>query len=326
MKKRTKESQSAFSPSEWRILKLLIEGRTSNESAEIAELPRKTVNRYRRRIITKLLRLALDERPAHETTAERPFDNDGPLAAADLRMMAILGLAGLCLTPAVTPVSATADAAPRGAPSDRRRLLTAIAQHLGRVVVALSAEANAGDEIIDALFGTTRRGIVISDVTGNIVRASGVFARTLGYTAADLRGKAIAAITAGDDGDIVPRLLADEPEVVTDRQYRAANGSVLWARERSALGPDRAGKPGYVVTRIDYFGNSGRDPLEVLSGREREVLGFVVSGHTSKEIASRLGISAASVDTYRRRLMLKLGIDDLPGLVRFAIRHGIGAT
>jgi DNA-binding CsgD family transcriptional regulator len=50
-----------------------------------------------------------------------------------------------------------------------------------------------------------------------------------------------------------------------------------------------------------------------------------VAGYTSKEIGSQLGISAASVDTYRRRLMLKLDVHDLPQLVRFAIRHGIGA-
>ena len=41
------------------------------------------------------------------------------------------------------------------------------------------------------------------------------------------------------------------------------------------------------------------------------------------EIAAGLGIAPTSVDTYRRRIMLKLGIRDLPGLVRFAMQHGI---
>jgi DNA-binding NarL/FixJ family response regulator len=36
-----------------------------------------------------------------------------------------------------------------------------------------------------------------------------------------------------------------------------------------------------------------------------------------------LSLSPKSVDTYRSRLMLKLGISDLPGLVKFAIRHGL---
>jgi DNA-binding NarL/FixJ family response regulator len=71
---------------------------------------------------------------------------------------------------------------------------------------------------------------------------------------------------------------------------------------------------------------SGSDPLERLSRREREVMELVVAGATSKEIAARLGISAASVDTYRSRLMAKLGTKDLPALVRLAIRHGISSV
>ncbi len=65
------------------------------------------------------------------------------------------------------------------------------------------------------------------------------------------------------------------------------------------------------------------DPLERLSGRERQVLNLVVEGRTSSEIAGLLGLSSKSIDTYRSRLMVKLGIDDLPALVKFAIRHGI---
>jgi FixJ family two-component response regulator len=59
------------------------------------------------------------------------------------------------------------------------------------------------------------------------------------------------------------------------------------------------------------------------AGIEREVLTGVIAGRTSKEIAAGLGIAPTSVDTYRSRIMLKLGIRDLPGLVRFAIEHGI---
>ena len=42
-----------------------------------------------------------------------------------------------------------------------------------------------------------------------------------------------------------------------------------------------------------------------------------------KDVAGKLGISIRTVETYRARLMLKLGIDTLPGLVKFAIRAGI---
>jgi DNA-binding NarL/FixJ family response regulator len=64
-------------------------------------------------------------------------------------------------------------------------------------------------------------------------------------------------------------------------------------------------------------------PLERLSDREREVLQLVVEGRTSAEIADTLALSPKTVDTYRSRIMDKLGIADLPGLVRFAIQHGL---
>jgi DNA-binding CsgD family transcriptional regulator len=44
---------------------------------------------------------------------------------------------------------------------------------------------------------------------------------------------------------------------------------------------------------------------------------------SSKQIASRLGIVPASVDTYRSRLMFKLDVKGVAGLVRFAIRHSV---
>jgi DNA-binding NarL/FixJ family response regulator len=66
-----------------------------------------------------------------------------------------------------------------------------------------------------------------------------------------------------------------------------------------------------------------RDPLEPLSAREREVLRRTVEGRTIAETALELGLSPKSVETYRSRMMTKLGIHDLPALVKFAIRHGI---
>jgi DNA-binding NarL/FixJ family response regulator len=64
-------------------------------------------------------------------------------------------------------------------------------------------------------------------------------------------------------------------------------------------------------------------PLERLSPRELQVMKLIVDGSTSNEVAALLGVSPKSVDTYRSRLMAKLAIEDLPGLVKFAIRHGM---
>jgi len=70
-------------------------------------------------------------------------------------------------------------------------------------------------------------------------------------------------------------------------------------------------------------GRGWEHPLERITDRERQVLRLIVDGHTSNEVARLLGLSPKSVDTYRSRIMLKLGLGDLPSLVKFAIRHGL---
>ncbi len=64
-------------------------------------------------------------------------------------------------------------------------------------------------------------------------------------------------------------------------------------------------------------------PLDSLSARERQVLQLVVEGRSSAEIAKVIFLSRKSVETYRSRLMKKLGVSDVPALVKFAILHGI---
>ena len=64
-------------------------------------------------------------------------------------------------------------------------------------------------------------------------------------------------------------------------------------------------------------------PLESLSQREREILQMLVEGRSGTEIARLLHVSPKTVDTYRSRMMQKLGIADLPGLVKFALQHGL---
>ena len=64
-------------------------------------------------------------------------------------------------------------------------------------------------------------------------------------------------------------------------------------------------------------------PLEKLSPREREILQLVAEGKTSQQIAKRLSISPKTVDTYRSRLMHKIRVEDMAGLVKFAIQNGV---
>ena len=77
------------------------------------------------------------------------------------------------------------------------------------------------------------------------------------------------------------------------------------------------------VVLDDYAGDGGNDLLAKLSQREREVLQLLAEGHTGAQIAERLSLSQKTVETYRARLVEKLGIRDVAGLVRFAIQRGI---
>ena len=64
-------------------------------------------------------------------------------------------------------------------------------------------------------------------------------------------------------------------------------------------------------------------PLESLSPREREVMLLVVEGRSSSEIADALHLSPKTVETHRSRLMEKLGVENVIGLVKFAVQHGL---
>ena len=74
----------------------------------------------------------------------------------------------------------------------------------------------------------------------------------------------------------------------------------------------------------DYISERSRvSPLDNLSPRERQILQLVAEGKSSAEAAAMLFLSPKTVDTYRSRMMQKLGIGDLPSLVKFAIQHGV---
>ena len=68
---------------------------------------------------------------------------------------------------------------------------------------------------------------------------------------------------------------------------------------------------------------ASEDPLERLSSRERQVLQMLAEGHVVAHIAATLSLSPKTVETYRARMMEKLGIHDFATLVKFAIQHGI---
>ena len=66
----------------------------------------------------------------------------------------------------------------------------------------------------------------------------------------------------------------------------------------------------------------GEDSAE-LTGREREIVQLLAEGSTSKEVATKLGISTKTVETHRSNIMRKLDLHSIAELVRYAIRNQI---
>lgn len=67
----------------------------------------------------------------------------------------------------------------------------------------------------------------------------------------------------------------------------------------------------------------GGSPYEVLTPRQLEVLRLIADGITSREIAVKLGISIKTVEMHRMQLMANLGIHNVAGVVRYALRSGL---
>jgi DNA-binding NarL/FixJ family response regulator len=114
------------------------------------------------------------------------------------------------------------------------------------------------------------------------------------------------ALAAGASGYLVKGTAGSE---ILDAVRAAAAGRRYLSPELAQF--DRA--PGVSVA----------GPIESLSARERQVLQLVVEGHSSASIAALVNLSPKSVDTYRSRLMKKLGITDVTALVKFAVQHGL---
>ena len=68
---------------------------------------------------------------------------------------------------------------------------------------------------------------------------------------------------------------------------------------------------------------ANKDPIDLLTNREKEVLNLVVEGHTAKNIAKMLYISPKTVEWHKRSLMKKLNIHKKTDLIKFAIANSI---
>jgi DNA-binding NarL/FixJ family response regulator len=79
-----------------------------------------------------------------------------------------------------------------------------------------------------------------------------------------------------------------------------------------------------IVAALSRKGESTEQSrLTLLTPRQREILQLVAEGNSTKQVAGRLGLSAKTIEAHRGAIMQRLGIRDLAGLVRFAIKEGL---
>lgn len=78
-----------------------------------------------------------------------------------------------------------------------------------------------------------------------------------------------------------------------------------------------------LVNSLLHNNTKETDSYTLLSGREREVMRLLVHGYSLAEIANLLSLSIKTVDTYKTRIMTKLGITKKSELVQYALRHGL---
>lgn len=110
-------------------------------------------------------------------------------------------------------------------------------------------------------------------------------------------------------------LKAHDEEVLDEALESAMRGNVYLS-------------PGISRSVVDRYMEGGADelpvsPLELLTPRQREVLQMVAEGNTSREVAEKLDVSPRTVEAHRADIMDRLGIRDVTGLVRFAVRAGL---
>ncbi|MEE2891223.1 MAG: response regulator transcription factor [Pseudomonadota bacterium] len=91
------------------------------------------------------------------------------------------------------------------------------------------------------------------------------------------------------------------------------------ARGKRYLSPEVSG---FVIDAV-ISGEKVDSPLDLLTGRQREVLQLIAEGMTNREMAEHLDVAESTIETHRTNLMNKLDIHDLASLVLFAVRSGL---
>lgn len=180
-------------------------------------------------------------------------------------------------------------------------------------------EASTGDEAVD-LVRSKQPDVVVMDLS---MPGSGGLEATRRIAALDLPTRVLVLTMHGEEEYLVPVLEAGASgylnKTVADRSLIEAIRVV--ARGEVFLPPQATG---LLLREYRALGSGdSSDALHQLSAREQEVMALTAEGFSSKEIGEKLFISPKTVDTYRSRIMEKLGLHHRSELVRFALRMGL---
>lgn len=104
---------------------------------------------------------------------------------------------------------------------------------------------------------------------------------------------------------------AADSELITALRAVAAGGTFVDMKTQTAVAQMPRSKPAESA------------PVDELSQREREVLAAVAQGQTNQQVADHLGVSVKTIESYRARMMKKLGLKQRADLVRVAIELGL---
>jgi DNA-binding NarL/FixJ family response regulator len=181
-------------------------------------------------------------------------------------------------------------------------------------------EAASGQEAV-ARAQELRPDVVVMDLRMNGTELDGISAtRTISATA--------------DAPRVLVLSMYDDP---TFMDQALAAGAAGYARKRDAdtdlLSAIRAVARGeaylapaltaVMLQRISARHGGEDDPERDLSGRELEVLRQLALGYNHRQIAETLGVSVKTIETYKARVMDKIGVNGRAGLVRYALTHGL---
>ena len=110
-----------------------------------------------------------------------------------------------------------------------------------------------------------------------------------------------------------------------DPAYLRSGLAAIRAVHRGGMFIDPSLAHVFVQDALAKAATGGRAPrsLNILSERERQVLGLVAQGYGSQEIAKQILVSVKTIETYRARIAEKLGLRTRSDIVRFAVQMGL---